>query len=70
MCFSRSRLRFILLIQVRGSLARKALRELLSKGLIRQVVAHNAQHIYTRNVNEEEVEAEKAAAAAEKGDKK
>ena len=36
MCFSRSRLRFVLLIQVRGSLARKALRELLSKGLIRQ----------------------------------
>ena len=57
-------------MKVRGSLARKALRELLSKGLIRQVVAHNAQHIYTRNVNEEEVEAEKAAAAAEKGDKK
>ncbi len=48
------------LFQVRGSLARKALRELLSKGLIRQVVAHNAQSIYTRVIKEEdEGEAEK-----------
>ena len=51
--------------QVRGSLARKALRELLAKGLIKQVVSHNAQSIYTRLIkDDEEIEAEKAAAAA------
>jgi len=43
-----------MILQVRGSLARKALRELLSKGLIRQVVAHNAQSIYTRVIKEED----------------
>ncbi len=47
-------------------MARKALRELLSKGLIRQVVAHNAQSIYTRVIKEEDEEAEKAAEKAEK----
>ena len=31
-------------MKVRGSLARKALRELLAKGLIKQVVSHNAQN--------------------------
>jgi small subunit ribosomal protein S25e len=55
------------LFQVRGSLARKALRELLSKGLIRQVVAHNAQSIYTRVIKEEdEGEAEKEKEKTEK----
>ena len=44
-------------MKVRGSLARKALRELLEKGLINQVVAHNAQHIYTRLIKEEEAAA-------------
>jgi small subunit ribosomal protein S25e len=42
-----------LLTQVRGSLARKALTELLTKGLIRQVVSHNAQTIYTRVIKDE-----------------
>ena len=52
-------------MKVRGSLARKALRELLAKGLIKQVVSHNAQSIYTRLIkDDEEIEAEKAAAAA------
>ena len=52
-------------MKVRGSLARKALRELLAKGLIKQVVSHNAQSIYTRLIKDaEEIEAEKAAAAA------
>merc|ERR1712062_962843 len=39
-------------LKVRGSLARKALDELTQKGLIRQVVQHHAQQIYTRNVVE------------------
>merc|ERR1711944_93041 len=40
-------------LKVRGSLARKALTELAQKGLIRQVVAHHAQTIYTRVTKEE-----------------
>ncbi|XP_034232337.1 40S ribosomal protein S25 [Thrips palmi] len=35
-------------LKIRGSLARKALDELLQKGLIKQVVQHHAQLIYTR----------------------
>ncbi|PNF18817.1 40S ribosomal protein S25 [Cryptotermes secundus] len=35
-------------LKVRGSLARKALDELLQKGLIKQVIKHHAQVIYTR----------------------
>merc|ERR1712077_128659 len=35
-------------LKVRGSLARKALHELAQKGLIKQVVQHSAQLIYTR----------------------
>ena len=53
-------------MKVRGSLARKALRELLEKGLIKEVVNHNAQHIYTRLIKEEGEE-EAAAAAATTG---
>ena len=53
-------------MKVRGSLARKALRELLEKGLIKQVVAHNAQHIYTRLIKEDEEEAAAAVVAATK----
>merc|ERR1712045_244482 len=41
-------------LKVRGSLARKALIELTQKGLIKQVVQHHAQQIYTRNVVEGE----------------
>ncbi|XP_057639337.1 40S ribosomal protein S25-like [Chionomys nivalis] len=36
-------------VQIRGSLARAALQELLSKGLIKLVSKHRAQVIYTRN---------------------
>merc|ERR1711956_210499 len=43
-------------LKVRGSLARKALIELTQKGLIKQVVQHHAQQIYTRNVVEGETE--------------
>merc|ERR1712223_2370718 len=35
-------------LKVRGSLARKALTELVQKGLIKQVVKHSGQQIYTR----------------------
>merc|ERR1712214_155701 len=35
-------------MKVRGSLARKALQELHTKGVIRQVVKHRSQMIYTR----------------------
>merc|ERR1711884_91463 len=40
-------------LKVRGSLARKALDELTQKGLIRQVVQHHAQTIYTRVTKDE-----------------
>nr|XP_034369496.1 40S ribosomal protein S25-like [Arvicanthis niloticus] len=36
-------------LKIRGSLARSALQELLSKGLIKLVSKHRAQVIYTRN---------------------
>nr|CAL69114.1 TPA: putative 40S ribosomal protein S25 isoform 1 [Spadella cephaloptera] len=36
-------------LKIRGSLARAALKELESKGLIKKVDAHHAQIIYTRN---------------------
>nr|ALS04401.1 40S ribosomal protein S25 [Acartia pacifica]ALS04402.1 40S ribosomal protein S25 [Acartia pacifica]ALS04404.1 40S ribosomal protein S25 [Acartia pacifica]ALS04409.1 40S ribosomal protein S25 [Acartia pacifica] len=45
-------------LKVRGSLARRALIELAGKGLIRQVVSHRSQMIYTRvtkDTDEEEV---------------
>ena len=35
-------------LKIRGSLARRALIELQQKGLIKQVVQHHAQLIYTR----------------------
>ena len=41
-------------LKVRGSLARKALDELCQKGLIRQVVQHRAQLIYTRVTKDED----------------
>merc|ERR1712172_389131 len=40
-------------LKVRGSLARKALIELTQKGLIKQVVQHHAQTIYTRVIKDE-----------------
>jgi len=35
-------------LRVNGSLARKAVKELMAKGQIRRVLSHNAQSIYTR----------------------
>merc|ERR1712029_102348 len=43
-------------LKVRGSLARKALNELVQKGLIKQVVQHIAQTIYTRVTKDEDNE--------------
>jgi small subunit ribosomal protein S25e len=37
--------------QINGSLARRAIRELMSKGTIRLVAAHANQQIYTRATN-------------------
>ena len=37
-------------LKIRGSLARRALEELLVKGLIKRVVKHHSQIIYTRAV--------------------
>merc|ERR1739848_245296 len=48
-------------MKVRGSLARKALQELQTKGLIRQVVKHRSQLIYTRVTKEEDEEEAKEA---------
>merc|ERR1712106_1172371 len=41
-------------LKVRGSLARRALLELAEKGLIKQVVAHRSQFIYTRVTGDDE----------------
>ncbi|PHU25840.1 40S ribosomal protein S25 [Capsicum chinense] len=38
-------------LRISGSLARKAIRELMAKGLIRMVSAHASQQIYTRATN-------------------
>merc|ERR1711899_550397 len=43
-------------LKVRGSLARKALTELVQTALIKQVVQHSAQTIYTRVTKEEDAE--------------
>jgi len=60
-------------LKVRGSLARRGLIELCEKGLIREVVSHRAQMIYTRMVKDEDEEAaaaeEAAAEEAAKGKK-
>ena len=39
------------LLQINGSLARAAIRELLEKNLIRSVAVHSTQSIYTRATN-------------------
>ncbi|CAN0909169.1 40S ribosomal protein S25-4, partial [Linum grandiflorum] len=38
-------------LRINGSLARRAIRELMAKGLIRMVSAHSSQQIYTRATN-------------------
>merc|ERR1711922_63069 len=44
-------------LKIRGSLARFALQELETKGLIRLIAKHHAQVIYTRNTKAEDDEA-------------
>jgi len=58
-------------LKINGSLARKALRELQAKGLIRLVSAHSAQAIYTRASKEEPAkeEVKEGAKPAKKGGK-
>merc|ERR1711917_72268 len=41
-------------LKVTGSLARRGLKELLAKGLIRKVVKHHAQLVYTRTTKAED----------------
>ena len=55
-------------LKVNGSLARQAIKELASKGLIRAVAVHSAQLVYTRS--KEEVKEAAPAATATKGAKK
>lgn len=38
-------------LRINGSLARKAIRELMARGSIRMVSAHASQQIYTRATN-------------------
>ena len=38
-------------LQINGSLARHAIKELMAKGSIRMVTKHGAQGIYTRATN-------------------
>merc|ERR1719420_2236123 len=58
-------------LKVRGSLARRALLELTEKGLIKPVVAHRCQFIYTRVTKDnEDEEADKAAEGGVITDKK
>ncbi|KRY15820.1 40S ribosomal protein S25 [Trichinella patagoniensis] len=45
-------------LKIRVSLAKAALRELHSKGLIKQVVKHSSQLVYTRTTKEQEEAAE------------
>ncbi|CAN1314444.1 40S ribosomal protein S25-4 [Linum perenne] len=47
----RLRMSVLCLFQVNGSLARRAIKELMAKGLIRMVAAHASQQIYTRATN-------------------
>merc|ERR1712003_132714 len=51
-------------LKVRGSLARRALLELTEKGLIKPVVAHRAQFIYTRVTKDNEDDAPEGGVVA------
>jgi len=56
-------------LKVNGSLARQAIKELASKGLIRAIAVHSAQSVYTRS-KEETKDAAPAAAGEKKAPKK
>jgi hypothetical protein len=56
--------------KVRGSLARSIIRELVGRGLVRPVVKHSRQEIYTRSSKEDapgEQDAKEGAGEKEKG---
>merc|ERR1712121_315113 len=57
-------------LKVRGSLARRALAELTEKGLIKQVVAHRSQFIYTRVTKDNEDDAPEGGVVVETKEKK
>ncbi|KAK8921574.1 40S ribosomal protein S25-4 [Platanthera zijinensis] len=42
---------FFLIFCINGSLARRAIKDLMARGSIRMVAAHSAQQIYTRATN-------------------
>ena len=50
-------------LKISGSLARESIKELEKQGLIKPVLIHGAQIIYTRAIKDEEETAEPAAAA-------
>merc|ERR1712071_571980 len=54
-------------LKIRGSLARKALQELLSKGMIKLVCKHASQVIYTRTTKAEEEDEAATEEAAKSG---
>ncbi|CAG2174486.1 unnamed protein product, partial [Oppiella nova] len=56
-------------LKIRGSLARKALLELHEKGLIRQVIKHHSQTIYTRTTKADDAEQEAEQEAQQEGQK-
>jgi small subunit ribosomal protein S25e len=56
-------------LKIRGSLARKALDELHEKGLIRQVIKHHSQIIYTRTTKADDAAEAEEAANAEQEEK-
>ncbi|KAJ3128003.1 40S ribosomal protein S25 [Nowakowskiella sp. JEL0407] len=57
-------------LRINGSLARRAIRDLESKGLIIPISKHKSQLIYTRSTRVEEDEAPAAATAGDKKAKK
>jgi small subunit ribosomal protein S25e len=44
-------IKYSAVLQVNGSLARRAIKELMARGLIRMVSVHSSQQIYTRATN-------------------
>ena len=56
-------------LKVRGSLAKRALTELMGKGLIKQVVGYSSQMIYTRMIGGKEAESSIVIEMKGKGEK-
>ena len=62
-------LHFKNLFQVRGSLAKRALEEMASKGVVKLVSAHRSQIIYTRVTKDNEDDAPEGGVVVEKPQK-